>query len=805
MNTTLRYVVACTLTLVASCSSTRDVRLPGRMHDGRVLLPNGWTLSPAGRQIDIGDLPLNIVTSPDERYALVTNNGQGVQTVAVVDIAEWKVVQTIPVAKSWLGIRFYDQGRNFAVSGGNDNRVLLFAFDHGSAQLTDSIIIGEQWPREEIWIGGLDVDDASHTMYVTSRQNDRLYVVDIPSRSVTHELQLPSKPYTCLLSKARPRLYVSLWGGSAVAEVDTSSGTIVRTIAVGDHPNDMAESPDGSRLYVANANQNSVSVIDLKQGVVTETISSALYPNAPAGSTPNSVALNGDGTRLYVANADNNALAVMDVSVPGRSRSLGFIPVGWYPTCVRVVQGSGDILVANGKGATSKANPGGRSAGVRGSDKEYIGHLFTGSLSLIQPPSPEQLRRYSAQVYANSRYKGSDRTPMESGGPLVTTAGVHSPIRHVFYIIKENRTYDQVLGDMPEGNGDSSLCLFPERVTPNIHALAREFVLLDNLYVDAEVSADGHNWTMGAYATDYVEKTWPTMYGGRGGYYEFEGGFPIVYPTGGYLWDNCRRGGVTYRSYGEFAISPDNPGDSTTAAIEVLEGHVAPFCRGFDMEYSDVDRARDWMKEFDEYERNGELPAFQTIKLPNDHTQGTRKGKPTPFAYAAQNDLALGMIVERISHSRYWKESAIFVIEDDAQDGPDHVDAHRTEALVISPYTKRHFVDSELYSTSSMLRTMELILGLPPMSQYDAAATPMTNSFTGTPTFTPYTVRPPQVDLDEVNIAGAYGQERSERLDFTSEDRIPEREFNEIIWKAIRGAESPMPPPVRSAFVRVVE
>jgi hypothetical protein len=401
--------------------------------------------------------------------------------------------------------------------------------------------------------------------------------------------------------------------------------------------------------------------------------------------------------------------------------------------------------------------------------------------------------------YTDTRRDDPGKDP---GNPVPPKIGAPSPMKHIFYIIKENRTYDQVFGDLKEGNGNPDLCLFPDAVTPNHHALAKQFVLLDNFYCDAEVSADGHNWSMAAYATDYVEKSWPTSYGGRGGEYEFEGGYPHTYPSNGFLWDNCHRHGVSYRNYGEWADTQDMPRDTAKALMPSLEGHVAPLYRGWDLNYSDVDRYKAWLAEFDRYDAEGGLPQFQVLKLPNDHTQGTRKGSLTPRAYVAQNDLALGLIVERISRSRYWKESAIFVIEDDAQNGPDHVDAHRTVALVISPWTKQGFVDSELYSTSSMVRTMELILGLPPLSQFDAAATPMYNSFAATSDFRPYTARPALLDITERNPDGAVGQERSNRLDFSAEDRIPDVEFSEIIWKAVKGADSVMPAPVRSASVR---
>jgi len=790
--------------LFSGCSTAGGPVLPGRSADGRVRLPSGWYLSPAGIQLDVGELPLNMAVTPDDRYIITTDNGTAEQSLTVVDTRTWQVVQKVPVAKAWVGIRMYDQGRRFIVSGGNDNRVDIYEFSGGRARRIDSLVIAPPRPAAHVWVAGIDIDEEQGLVYAAGKEDRSLNVLRLSDRSLVKRLQLEATPYTCLVSRNHPLVFVSLWGGAAVACVDRASLAITRVISVGDHPCDMLESPDGRRLFVANANANTVSAIDIATGRVTETISSALLPDLPYGSTPNGLALSPDGGVLYVANADNNYLAVIDVTREGSARSMGFIPTGWYPTSVRVLGSSGAIIVANGKGGESRPNPGGPSPNETRRSKEHIESLFTGSLSRINHPDDRMMRTYTSEVYANSRVTHPPSAPGPSN-PVPGREGVPSPIKHVFYIIRENRTYDQVFGDINVGNGDPSLCLFGEQVTPNAHALARQFVLLDNFYADAEVSADGHNWSMGAYATDYTEKTWPTSYGGRGGEYEYEGGVPDVYPSGGYFWDNCRRHGVTYRTYGEFTENPARPGDSAKALLPSLAGHVAPFYIGWDMDYSDIRRAGDWMKEFDLYVENGALPRFQTIKLPNDHTEGARRGKPTPRAYVAQNDEALGRIVDRISHSSYWKTSAIFVIEDDAQNGADHVDAHRTVALVISPYTKRGFVDSELYSTSSMVRTMGLILGLPPLSQFDAFATPMFNLFTSTPDETPYAYRPSTMNLDEKNTAGAYGERRSEEMDFTREDAIPDLEFGEIIWRSIRGPESAMPPPVRSAFVQIPE
>ncbi|MFZ4628525.1 MAG: alkaline phosphatase family protein, partial [Blastocatellia bacterium] len=509
---------------------------------------------------------------------------------------------------------------------------------------------------------------------------------------------------------------------------------------------------------------------------------------------------------------------------PDEGKVTGFIPTGWYPTAVRVSPDNRQLIVANGKGVASAANPQGPKPNrVRDRTTQYIGSMLKGTVSLIAMPTRAKLAQLTRRVYANSPYTDdllkAARAPKEKTA-IPVRVGDPSPIKHVIYVIKENRTYDQVLGDLKEGNGDPSLCLFGEDVTPNQHALAREFVLLDNFYVDAEVSADGHNWSMGAYATDYVEKTWPTNYSRRGRTYDYEGSKKIARPTGGYIWDYCARAGISYRSYGEFVGIRDvkaggggeadqardrAPGSETYTSEDALKGHFSPTFPPYNLAIQDVTRFERWMEEFRAYEANGNLPQFQIVRFGNDHTQGTRVGVPTPRAYVADNDLAVGRLVEAVTNSRYWATTAIFILEDDAQNGSDHVDAHRSIAFVVSPYTKRRFVDSTMYTTSSMLRTMELILGLPPMSQYDAAATPMFHSFTEKPDLTPFRHRPIRYPWTEVNGPNAPAAERSAQFDFSREDTLPDIEFNEIIWKSVKGADSVMPAPVRSAFVRVIE
>ncbi len=445
----------------------------------------------------------------------------------------------------------------------------------------------------------------------------------------------------------------------------------------------------------------------------------------------------------------------------------------------------GTVLVLNGKGNRSFANP----------QHQYIGTLLKGTLSFFKFPDPKQLSVYTRKVYANTPYRPveSKEAAFSPGNPIPNKVGGKSPIKYVFYFIKENRTYDQVFGDMPEGNGDSSLVLFGEKVTPNIHKMAKDFILLDNLYCDAEVSADGHNWSTAAYATDYVEKSWPNNYGGRGGPYEFEGGQPAATPKSGYIWDLCARHGVSFRDYGEFVESEEGDSGKNVPTEKALLLHYDKAYHGWDLGYSDVKRDEEWSKDFTRLVDDNELPHFNIIRLPNDHTAGTHKGDLTPQAMVAQNDYALGLFVDKISHSKIWSQCAIFVIEDDAQNGADHVDAHRTEALVISPYAKRHFVDHTLYTSSSMLRTMELILGLPPMSQYDAAANPMFNSFTTNLDTAAYDYVDPQIDIEARNERGSYGQNLMKHMNLRVADAVPDRLFNEIIWKSIKGTEMPAP------------
>jgi YVTN family beta-propeller protein len=758
------------LSFLALLSTKMFAQLPGEK-DGRELLPNGWRLSPAGVSIDVDDFPLNAAVSPDQKFLAVTHAGVSKPVLLLVNLKSRKVAQSIHLKDSWLGITFL--GNELFVSGGNRNCVYTFDLVKGQLVNEDSIMFSSSK-----WAAGLDAN--RQKLAVVFRGDSTLSYYSFSTKEF-QTIKLDGMPYSCKYLKDG-KLLVSIWNSK---RIEAFNGTkLLFQVETGDHPTEIAVSKNNRFAYVANANDNSVTVVDLKRHRAIANVSTSLYPDSPEGSTTNSVCVSSDGKFLLAANADNNSLTVINISKLRTPTPAGFIPVGWYPTKVLELQ-DGTVLILNGKGNRSFANP----------QHQYIGTLLKGTLSFFKFPDEMQLSAYTHQVYANTPYRPeeSKEASFQSGNPIPNRVGGPSPIKYVFYFIKENRTYDQVFGDVPEGNGDSSLVLFGEKVTPNIHKIAKDFVLLDNLYCDAEVSADGHNWSTAAYATDYVEKSWPNNYGGRGAPYEFEGGQPAATPESGYIWDLCARHDVSFRDYGEFIESDEGDTGKNIPTEKALLSHYDKAYRGWDLDYSDVKRYEEWEKDFSRLVDNGELPHFNIIRLPNDHTAGTHKGALTPQAMVAQNDYALGLFVDKISHSKIWDQSAIFVIEDDAQNGADHVDAHRTEALVISPFVKHHFIDNTLYTTSSMLRTMELILGIPPMSQYDAAATPMFNSFTMNLDTTSYSGVQPQIDITAKNRPGAYGQNLMRRMNLRVADAVPDRLFNEIIWKSIKGTDMPAP------------
>ena len=809
------------------CSQPAPPERVGPLAVGGFLLNSGWRLTPAGKQTPLDTFPMSAALSPDGRYLLVLNAGYKPPSISVLDVASAKEMSRTPVADGWLGLAFSPKGDRVYVGGGSQAAVFEFRFSQGTLEATRTFVVvpAEQRTNRD-FIGDVALTPDGRMIYAADLYHDSLVVINPQSGMVIERIKTGRRPYRILFPPDGKTFFVTSWSDGTMGQYQTSNGSLTTSMRIAPHPTDMVwragknEPAEGepawaARLFVAAANTNSVYTVGVSEANeprLVETINVAMTPRQPVGMTPSALALSADGKRLYVVCSDANAVAVVDVSGE-RSQVLGFIPTGWYPTAARAVA-DGRLVVLNGRGVRSFANPQGPNptrkpepvhAGVP--SVEYVGRLQTGTASFVDPASDKQLREYSTAVVANSPYRDAllDDAGTGGSGVIPNRPGATSPIQHVVYIVKENRTYDQVLGDMQEGNGDRSLVLFGEQITPNHHKLAREFVLLDNFYVNSDVSADGHNWSTAAIASDYVQKLWPNSYASRRKLYDYEGQEPAALPPAGYLWTNAQAAGVAMRNYGYFVNNrkPPAPDGVQVESVRdpVLRQVTNPRYRGFDLDYSDVERAKVFLEDLAEFDKAGQMPKLIFMRLGNDHTSGTAAGKIAPLSSVADNDYALGMIVEGLSHSRFWGSTAIFVLEDDAQNGPDHVDSHRSPAFVISPYVRRRAVDRSMYNTTSVLRTMELILGLHPMTQFDAGARPMHASFQANADPAPYTAEKPRIALGERNPAASPTAARSGRLDFSEEDRIDEDELNDILWAAIRGSSAP-PPPTRSYFAR---
>lgn len=776
------------------------------------LLFNGWGVTPAGEPVTISDMPLKLVIAPDNKALVTVSAGFDNTGVSILDLASHAVKQFTPLPEVWNGLAFSRDGRRIFVSGGDSGKI--YAFNYADEKATDAGTFEPSAGAPEVFLAGIAVHPKTGRLYVCNEGGNEIWVLNETNLALEATIPVGEHPHTCLFGADHRHLYVSNWGARSVSVVDTKTNRRIRDIPVGIRPNDMALSPDG-RLFVACSGDNTVHVIQTRglereaAGAsptrrpaenTREIISTSLYAESPEGSTPDGVAVSPDGKTLFVANADNNDVMVLDISGNltddardnGESVSIvnGFIPVGWYPTAVVVSPDNQTLLVANGKGLASRPNYPPTLAKprklIRPPAFDYIPQLFEGSVSFISRPSPEQMAKYTAQVRLNSPYTPEElhHAPIQSHGIIPDQVGQTCPIKHVLYIIKENRTYDQVFGDMKDahgnhiGNGDPNLAIYGEAVSPNHHQLARDYVLLDNLYCNSEVSVDGHSWCDAAMATDFNQRSWIISYSQHG---HLPGNEEMSAPSAGYLWDLCRRHGVSYKTYGEGSrLVPSSDRGRWTGA-------------------RDMDKVKWWIQDLQAAEKTGELPQFMIMSLGEDHTRGTAPGAFTPDASVASNDLGLARLVEAASKSRFWNEMAIFVIEDDAQNGPDHVDAHRTAGLVISPYCKQHTVDSTFYTTASMVRTIELILGLPPLTQYDAGATPMFNCFGTTAQLVQYTPIVPKLDLYAKNTKKSPGADESSRMDFREYDHAPEEALNRILWAAAKGPDVPYPTPIHRA------
>ncbi|UZJ78646.1 bifunctional YncE family protein/alkaline phosphatase family protein [Fictibacillus sp. KU28468] len=797
--------VALASLFIGSSASAAYTLLAGPKGDGTSVTPNGWHLTPAGKQVNLGSFPIGGALSPDGKHLVVSNAGAGTQSLQVIDTATKTVVQTIPYEwpeALYFGVAFSPDGKKMYASAGGNNKVRVFDFNSGKLTEKDPILMKDD-KNSEFYPAGISVAPDGKSLYVANNVHHSVSKVNLENNQITATAPVGKRPYAAELSKDGSTLYVSNWGESSVTALNTKDMSVKKTIPVGLHPNAITVNPVNGTIYAANSDSDDISIIDAKQLKATNKVSLAPYKGAPTGSQPDSLTVSKDGKTLLAANAGNNDVAVIDVAQQDQARVKGLIPTGWYPTGVYLGKDDKEIYAINAKGL---------GAGPNDKSKQWLGNMINGSLSILNVPDEEQLKKYSDQTNKNNNVSQASKNSWwdmnkdnSEAFPIPRYPGQgKSPIKHVIYVIKENQTYDQVFGDAENTNGDPSLAIYGKDVTPNHHKLAKQFVTLDNFYADAEVSADGHNWTTQGKANDYVQKNWLANYSGKNRDYDFDGGgggsqldeAPYTRSKEGYIWDVAMKAGKSFRNYGEFAYRydpetktylPNNPGTTD------FGGNYNPNYPSWDLDISDITRYDEWNKEFKQYEQNGNLPNFETVYLPNDHTGGSKWG---PQEIVAQNDHALGKLVDTISHSKYWKDTAIFVVEDDAQGGVDHVDAHRSVALAISPYTQLGKVDSTFYDTPAVLRTMELILGLQSMTQNESAAIPMFNSFTSRPNSAPYNFQETKYwtsdgqlkNTGTASTASTSGAPLYPKdMDFSKPDTVDRQRLNRENWKKIKG------------------
>jgi len=825
-----------------------------------VPLVTGKAITPLGQQTNVGSFPVNAVLSPDGRYVVVTNTGAK-QFVSAISVRDGSLVSQVGVNDPradgsgkkqglYYGLAFGPEERQAGkpatlyVSRGAEDRVSVFTLDADGKLADTGRALDNPSPGKAAkphHIAGLATSRDGSRVYAVNNNTfpdadnqGSLSILDVAANRVVATVPTPGFPFGVAAVTVGPdadrKVYVSSERDGVVSVIDPQTASVVRKIEVGAQTTALLLDRKQGRLFAANGGSDTVSVIDTRSDRVVRTL--LVRPDDARGlpgATPTGLALSPDEKRLYVTVGDMNAVAV--VTLP-EGKLLGYVPVGWYPTSVVVAPDGKRLFVTNAKGVNRRnpnppdeVKPGGFSPG---GSAQYIQNVIEGTVSTLEIPKGDELKQLTQQTIANNRIAPNlaKARPFDNPG-----------IEHVIYIVKENRTYDQVLGDLPQGNGDPKLCFFPREVTPNQHALAERFVLLDNFYCSAEVSADGWNWSTSGMSSEYVTRNAPYGYSGRGRNYDYEGannGVPVdlkgikdvARAPGGYIWDRVSERGLSYRNYGFFVsvnLSDDGipiaGGTSNTngATKKALAPHTDENFRQFDMAYADSDawvihntpapqqkktfgkfnarsRFEEWQREFSEFGKSGKYPRFMMVRLPRDHTQGTSPGFHSPRAMNADNDYAVGQLVEAISKSPIWKKTAIFIIEDDAQNGFDHVDAHRSICFVVSPFVKRASVDHRFYNTDSVLHTMELLFGLPPMNQFDAVA-PVMNVFGARPeNVEPYSaVLPSKQIIGEVNGRTAYRANDSRKLDFTKEDSVPDDEFNDILWHGIMGRRTPKP------------
>lgn len=852
--------------------------LVGRDRDEITVTPVNQLLTPTGIQIDLpGMRPQALALSPDGK--LLVTSGKTSQLV-VIDPDSGAIRQRVELPAddqqvplpeeasenilnpdkkgqvSYTGLVFSPDGRTIYMSNVNGSIKVFRVAADGKVSPSHTIALPPaDAPRRSQEIpSGLALNPDGTRLYVCGNLSNRLLEIEVASGKVLRTFETGVAPYDVVLTGSLA--VVSNWGGRRPVEADLTGpagrGTEVRVDPVrhiasegsvsfvdleagqplgetltGLHACALAAAPGNRHLVCANAGSDNLSVIDLTTREVVDTIWTRLQPADLLGAAPNALAFSADGKRLFAANGSQNAIAVIDCELEdrGESKLLGLIPVGWWPGAVTFDAARKRIHVANIKGLPRE--PKEQSGGGTG----FNSHQHFGSVSLIDLPDEARLAELTATALQNMAVPRMEAAflpprPDQPPRPVPERIGEPSTIRHVVYIIKENRTFDQVFGALGRGNGQADLCIFGRDVTPNSHKLVDEFVLLDNTMCCGILSADGHQWSTTAMTTDYMEKSFagfPRSYPDGMGEDEQDA---LAYSPAGFIWDNAVRNKVSIRNYGEFMMPKvrwrdaarkgepgymdcyqawrsehDNVVFESEPAIESIRGFSPTGYVGWNMSVPDQYRADFILRELKEFEQRGEFPQLVIICLPNDHTSGTSANCPTPASCIADNDLAFARIVEGLSHSPFWKEMAIFAIEDDPQNGWDHVSGFRTTAWCISPWVKRGAVVSTLYNTTSLLRTMEQILGLPPMNQFDASATPMFDCFADVPDLTPFDAVPAKIPLDQLNPSPTSIEdpalradaEVSATLNFRQIDAAPEDTLNRILWRARRGSSAPYP------------
>jgi YVTN family beta-propeller protein len=716
--------------LVLSCGAL------GAVATRTIWLPTDWSLSPPNGAASItGTMPQGLALSPDTSKIAVVESGVNPPALRILDTRDLHPLLVVAL-KDAFGTPVWTDNRHVLVPGATTDAVLFVDVASG----------GVQTQHAGSYISAVARTGDGAILATSDLDNQLIRVGSTPESFTTGA-------HPAAIALAGARVYVANRGESTVSKFPGAA-----PIAVDLHPAALAISNDGSRLYVACSDADVIDVVDTKTDAVIARIDVGVQQGH--GASPNALAVASDGT-LYASLGAENAVA----EIRG-DRVIARAPAGWYPTGVAV--DDHNVYVSNGRGEGSRANPDFRPEHHH--DPQYVGSAMTGSVRSIERDDFDASS--TAEVLANM--------PVPVPTPAQTIVRAHGPIAHVIYIIKENRTYDQVLGDLPIGDGDPNLAWFGKTITPNDHAIALRFGVFDRTFTDAQVSASGHNWSTAAFANDYLERFWPPNYGGRRKQYDFEDGSTASAPGTGYLWDDADKHGVSLRDYGEFVTDPANPGGLYTTHMAGLMGKIDGRFPGFDLKINDEARVDEWQREFNQFVHDGNLPALTILRLPNDHTAGTYPGAFSPQAYVAQNDHALGRVVAIVSHSRYWATTAIFAIEDDAQNGPDHVDDQRTTFYLASPYAAPG-VHHAHYTTSSVVRTIELLLGLPPMTIYDALAPPMYDAFALQPDLHPYEAIGPQIDDTVKNTKTAYGAAQSERMDFHDADAADPRALNDIL------------------------